>query len=761
MSEASSAAPESSSAAPSSSAADGAAAGGAGGGSNMMLIIGGVVVLVVLGAAGVFVVLSGKSTGGATTESTESTPAKSGPGGGTHTNTSTGNSTHNGGSNNTDHHGNTTELPPHNTTGHHNPTNGPGGKELTDAQMKMLGPPTPGAGPAPPGYHGFHLGPFLEGHHEVAGHVYIRDETTFFVMDFTFDGKAPRSFFMVKDSTPPDETGTQLKDDKGTSNPLQAYTKQNFEIKLEGGKKVTDYQFFYVECVQGPVLLGYVEINSSVVKIPAPLTLDQAALVSPNKKVTATAITLVDTLTIKFEGAKVDKSLDYAVKAGTAMPPKDDATAVTLTPAMIPDKPEAQLMLPKTSSWMDFHWIAFFDSKTHTAEATITLPANDTMIIPVHPDAKSNTRRRRAKGRRTAGMSAVKAAPSKPKLLVCSYGESGVVKTMVPSDGLCDVIFYTDVTYDNDAEAIVPRDGGPAFDVLKSAAKQYTKTSFGTSMATGAIADAVKDKKSELMAAMGDIFSSKLSHFGMLNVENIEDYDKLKDTDLQYIKVADEFLQGKPSSLTSHRALGFSLRDGSKGPKILDAAKQISSDFPELTIVIIKLHTENYGPSGDHWPLAPNPDDVDLSEHNALSLAAIKEDLEEPLQAIAKEGTYALLSFAMFARTYRMKQTWSGAAAREMSESSLNMDYSSVCKMKTEKDSEDTGTLYATDEHKKFLALFDSENTFTAKTNNRLNVMPQNFTGLAVYNVEMDDHKGICGKGKFVRLKAIKAALAA
>ncbi|XP_075532145.1 uncharacterized protein LOC142564849 [Dermacentor variabilis] len=135
--------------------------------------------------------------------------------------------------------------------------------------------------------------------------------------------------------------------------------------------------------------------------------------------------------------------------------------------------------------------------------------------------------------------------------------------------------------------------------------------------------------------------------------------------------------------------------------------------------------------------------------------------MEEQLEAISSQGKYALLSFAMFARTYRMKKTWNGAAAREMSESSLNMDYSSVCKMKTQKDSEDTGTLYATDEHKKLLALFDSASTFTKKANKRLSMMPQNFTGLAVYNVEMDDYKGACGKGKFVRLKAIKSALAA
>ncbi|KAH8028409.1 hypothetical protein HPB51_016522 [Rhipicephalus microplus] len=452
---------------------------------------------------------------------------------------------------------------------------------------------------------------------------------------------------------------------------------------------------------------GHVEIPANV-EIPKAMDLDINNLQSPDHMVDAIAVTLVDTITVKIKGAHVDeKFTDYVIRAGKSDHPVDDQDAIDISPSMIPPgaKTATLTLTDDDLAWPDLKWIAFFDAKTKKVEATIMLPNPEYMVIPVHPTKKGKSRRHRSKGRRTAGMSAVKVAPSSMR------GDASM------------------------------RSGG----VDDTADARF----------------ASRNKKSELMAAMQDLFASKLTHFGMLNVENIEDYDKLKDADLQYIKVADEFLQKKPSSLTRHRALGFSLRDGSKGPKILDAAKQVSSDFPELTMVIIKLHTENYGPEGDHWPLAPNPDDVDLSEHNALSLAAIKEDLEEPLKEISKQGKYVMLSFAMFARTYRMKKTWSGAAAREMSESSLNMDYSSVCKMKTEKDSEDTGTLYATDEHKKFLALFDSENTFRTKTNNRLSVMPRKFTGLAVYNVEMDDHKGACGKGKFVRLKAIKAALAA
>ncbi|KAK8760802.1 hypothetical protein V5799_027931 [Amblyomma americanum] len=140
-------------------------------------------------------------------------------------------------------------------------------------------------------------------------------------------------------------------------------------------------------------------------------------------------------------------------------------------------------------------------------------------------------------------------------------------------------------------------------------------------------------------SSLDELFSARLVHFGMLNVDNAEDYDDLKGADLQYLK------------------------------------------------------------------------------------ALIKDDLRNELTGIARRGRYALLSFAMYARSYRMKATWNEASAREMSDSTLNMDY--------------------------------------AATKARLRVMPHVYTGLAVYNIEMDDYKGTCCKGKFARLKAIKAALGA
>ncbi|XP_075556779.1 uncharacterized protein LOC142588845 [Dermacentor variabilis] len=631
-------------------------------------------------------------------------------------------------------------------------SHGGGDTGHTTNNRTSLGDPAPHPPPATAGYHGVSLGDFQEAFHNVMGHVYVADENTIHIMQFSYDGQGPDAFFAVSKEDKLGGTPTKLKNEKDENTKLAKYDNEDIMIKLDD--KITDYKSFGVYCFQASASFGYVTITDAATVKEMELTVEEASATEEIKVTLMNQNTMK--VSLKYTGADAD---DIFVYGGKEMPPTVDAGTKLSDEKLSGEANGAStdtMISLHDKDWTSYKWVAFFDT-TGTAKGNVKIP--DKLTVPY---VKAPTSRRHGvKGRHAAGTLAVKAAPRKARLLVCSYGESGVVKTMVPSDGLCDVVFYTDVTYDGDAEAIVPKDGGPAFDVLKSAAKKYTRTSFGTSMATGAIADATKEKKSELMAAMADLFSAKMLHFGMLNVENIEDYDNLKDADLQYIKVADEFLKRKTSARSYHKALGLSLRDGSKGAKILDAAKRVSDDFPELTMVIIKLHTENFGPAGDHWPLAPNPDDVDLSEHNALSLAAIKDDMEEQLEAISSQGKYALLSFAMFARTYRMKKTWNGAAAREMSESSLNMDYSSVCKMKTQKDSEDTGTLYATDEHKKFLALFDSASTFTKKANKRLSMMPQNFTGLAVYNVEMDDYKGACGKGKFVRLKAIKSALAA
>ncbi|KAK8776194.1 hypothetical protein V5799_030460 [Amblyomma americanum] len=116
---------------------------------------------------------------------------------------------------------------------------------------------------------------------------------------------------------------------------------------------------------------------------------------------------------------------------------------------------------------------------------------------------------------------------------------SGVDIAMVPPDGLCDYIFYTDVHYNVEQQKIMPSHGYIAFDVLKEAANSYTSTTMGTSMELGTIGGIVANDASKVKTSMEDLFRQKFVHFGMLNINKAdEDFDTIKTGDLRYLSVS-------------------------------------------------------------------------------------------------------------------------------------------------------------------------------------------------------------------------------
>ncbi|XP_077523969.1 uncharacterized protein LOC144135084 isoform X2 [Amblyomma americanum] len=631
---------------------------------------------------------------------------------------------------------------------------GPGGPVVPD------GPPGTGGDssidPSNWTYFGAELGELSRIEHGVSGKVYAATESLICITEFNYDGTGPDAEVMAGATETPDQSGEVLTDVTKKMSKLGKLSGAKLVFKLS--KKINEYKYISIFSKTEQKSYGEIKDNGG---FNAPDE-QNCSLFETNDKVFSTANTILDSKRMKIAGFHFDGyPPNTTILVGSGKIKSSNGKSIT-GPLGTYEGNDLEASLSDGTTWDQYEWISVYSFTDNLSFGYFNIPSP--LKVPVNMGGSGSSRPQRAVQRRVRlGNQNLKpgSGTGKPKVLLCTFGEFGVRSSMVPPDGICDIVFFTDVKYDNDKGAIVPSNEGPAFGVLQSAAKKYTKTTFGTSMSTGAIADAVIDKADALKASMDEIFKARLLHFGMLNVENIENYDTLKGTDLKYLKVVADFLKTKVPHRRYHNALGISLRDASKGDKILEVAKLAPRDFPGLTMIVVKLHTENVDNGGDHWPVAPNPDGVDLTDHNALSLASIKEEVKKLLLDVARHGRYAMLSFAMYARTYRMKASWSKVSVRETSEASLNMDYAAVCKMKAEKDSSDHGTMYVADQQKKFLALFDSPSTFKAKTKGRLNVMPKNFTGLAVYNVEMDDSKAACGKGRFPRLRAIKAALAA
>ncbi|XP_070378328.1 uncharacterized protein [Dermacentor albipictus] len=349
--------------------------------------------------------------------------------------------------------------------------------------------------------------------------------------------------------------------------------------------------------------------------------------------------------------------------------------------------------------------------------------------------------------------------PVKPPVLSCTVGHQAVIKDSVPPDGTCDSIFYTDVFFNNKNYKIEPLYSDTAFKVVQSAAATYSKTTFGTSMYPGTIGELVRNKQQDIESAMTKLFNDNFVDFGMLNVDNIEDYDKLKNGPLQYLKIAGHF----HTTRGHHCALGVGLLNGELGELILDKAKLATEDFPNITLIVIKIHTERAGNSGRLYPISPNPDNVLLTPYYTLSLPLLGKQVPERLQNLTETGRrYALLSFAMFARTYRMPKRWTDAGNRNTrAQKGVIMEYRMVCRhSKITIDGRDPKSSCVANTTNKFLAIFDTTQNVKDKIGARkIYALPDKLGGIMAYRVDMDDYGGSCGEGVFPRLKAIRSEL--
>ncbi|XP_054927993.1 uncharacterized protein [Dermacentor andersoni] len=123
---------------------------------------------------------------------------------------------------------------------------------------------------------------------------------------------------------------------------------------------------------------------------------------------------------------------------------------------------------------------------------------------------------------------------------------------------------------------------------------------------------------------------------------------------------------------------------------------------------------------------------------------------------------HALTSFAMFARLYRMPEEWSknNNTIREASQVIL-LEYRMVCHYTNiAAYPGDPSTSYASDRTTGFLAIFDTAQNVKDKIAYRKKKnIPDEFSGVMVFHVEMDDYAGTCGEGVFPRLYALRSEL--
>lgn len=335
--------------------------------------------------------------------------------------------------------------------------------------------------------------------------------------------------------------------------------------------------------------------------------------------------------------------------------------------------------------------------------------------------------------------------------LTCTYGMTGVLKMQLPPDGVCDFIFYTHVYFDDKEKKIYPLYGPRAYKVFSDGASKYHHTGFGVSMTLGILPTVITGSKADLEKAMDDIMGKNIKHFGMLDVD-VRDYGTASSGGLQFLKVVGEVLKGK--SPQQHCALG--IFNATDGKALVDTAKKAVTDFPAITMLILKVHSAKSSSPAKLFPVAPNPDSATVQNYDVITLHDIKDHIAD-LKDITEKGTILMISIAMFARAYILNYN----NKLEIANSSMVLDYAVVCKCDTacvrSKDPSDaSGTSTFDVRNNTAVDFFDDPSSIEAKAQARLDILPHNYTGIAAYNVEMDDFDKTCDPSAFARLAAIK-----
>nr|XP_054928428.1 uncharacterized protein LOC129385626 isoform X3 [Dermacentor andersoni] len=184
-------------------------------------------------------------------------------------------------------------------------------------------------------------------------------------------------------------------------------------------------------------------------------------------------------------------------------------------------------------------------------------------------------------------------------------------------------------------------------------------------------------------------------------------------------------------------------------PKLEKAMEELFNEgFKDLGMLDVDIGTRGY-------------DDVKANELQYFKRTLSGDLLKEVAKNITDGRRHLLLSIAMYANAYRVKNE-SNLNDTRNNKQSLIMDYRAVCNCSVAlcerfMDPMDPSTEYSVNHIRNVtLVYLDDKRQIEDKAKDRMEALSQKGTGIAAYNIEMDDFDGTCGQA-FDRLRAIKA----
>ncbi|XP_075550084.1 uncharacterized protein LOC142583481 [Dermacentor variabilis] len=348
--------------------------------------------------------------------------------------------------------------------------------------------------------------------------------------------------------------------------------------------------------------------------------------------------------------------------------------------------------------------------------------------------------------------------------LLCTAGSRASSEEMLPPDGLCDLMFYTDVVWQDGA--LRGAQNKESWEAFQAAAEAATRSGHGLSVDYGRANDLFGSLTTPLgRQKLRELFFKNVVHYGILKATGtvaqlLEDmHGKL--TLIKALKqLQEKFMSEAP--MTKPRldvALGvrFTTYDSPDDSKHHSAAMTAMSNHLPVTIFIVHTHIADWETS--RYPLIGTMWNHGQEETNVVSAPSLLRTARDLNAASIPPRTCVMASFTLMVGEFHKVKI---SAKNVLSAGSLVIkDFSQLCSRKTGVFVVNKALvkLYSVGYNRTYA--YDDAETMTAKAVAFFKLYQHVRQGWAVFDTEFEDYDDTCGNGTFSRLKAFKAKLGA
>ncbi|XP_077484556.1 uncharacterized protein LOC144094509 [Amblyomma americanum] len=355
------------------------------------------------------------------------------------------------------------------------------------------------------------------------------------------------------------------------------------------------------------------------------------------------------------------------------------------------------------------------------------------------------------------------------RTLLCTVGklQAATIALQIPPDGLCDLVFYTNVKlrhWSNGSQAITANRA--VWIPFRRAAADAELTGYGISFPQRIIENTTKYLDSvEATQQVQSLLKANIQNFGMLALSvNSKDYRQEKQKGRRLFEVVKSIQQRLPSEQRGRRrerVLGLAFRsyrddrELSRHPAVME---DLSASF-DITIFISLTHVRTWTQSrlaisGTIWSSW-------TSSGSRLDEVTLKSTAEHLKAANISDNITTLASYTLGAGRFSHREHATEDDRLSTATGGQEVAFTEYCNKKYTHDYTGPGKIRIAGSTDHTSITFEDSATMKVKADKFFEIYRHEMQGWALFDADFDDFNNSCGLGAFHRIREFKSFLAA